>query len=96
MSNKISQSGAMTTDELVDLLGGLTDGLRAGRVLIERGTDFIVLFTSDKVAFKMETKVTDEKAKLSLTLSWPNILPACEEHSLRISDGITLGRSKST
>lgn len=90
MGNKISLHGTMSVEELIGHLTGLTDGLKTGRVLIERGTDFIVLFVSDKVDIKMETKVKPDKAKLSLTLSWPLISSECAEHSLRISDGTTV------
>lgn len=90
MGNKISVSGTMSIEELIGHLTGLTDGLRAGRVLIEKGTDFIVLFVSDKVDIKMETKVKSDKAKLSLTLSWPLVMPESAEHLLRISDGTSL------
>jgi len=87
MGNKISLNGVMTIEELIGHLTGLTEGLKTGRVLIEKGTDFIVLFVSDKVAIKMEAKVKPDKAKLSLTLSWPLTITECVEHSLRISDG---------
>ena len=90
MGNKISLNGAMTVEDLIAHLTGLTEGLKAGRILVERGSDFIVLFVADKVDFKMETKVKQDKAKLSLTLSWPLVSSECTENALRISDGTTL------
>ncbi|MFZ5427561.1 MAG: amphi-Trp domain-containing protein [Thermodesulfobacteriota bacterium] len=89
MGNRISLKTAMGTDELAGHLAGLIDGLKNGRIMIEQGTDFIVLYVSDKVDFRLETSVKPDKAKLKLSLAWPLELGDARKSALCISDGNT-------
>jgi amphi-Trp domain-containing protein len=89
MGNKITLKTAMGTTELVEHLTGLIDGLKHGRIMIEQGTDFIVLYVSDKVDFRLETRVKSDKAKLKMSLAWPLELAEGEPSTLCISDGLS-------
>ena len=87
MDNKIAVREEMSLDGLVAHLQGLIDGFKAGKVLVENGSDFIVLIPCNPVDVKFEIKINDEKAKCSMELSWPLHEVKKSEQALRISDG---------
>jgi amphi-Trp domain-containing protein len=78
--DKIELKTIMETAEVADYLTALAKGFRAGRIVVEKDGEHLVLSPAamSKAEVEIEARIKKDKAKFSLELSW-NLAPAVEE-----------------
>jgi len=57
-------------DEAIAYLEKLVQCLKAGKVVIERGGNFISISPEEKISFELECSQKKDKEKISFELSW--------------------------
>jgi amphi-Trp domain-containing protein len=67
---KVSFRQAMESQDAVKLLGGLVESLKAGKIVVEQGEEFISMDPAGKVDVEIEAKQKKDKGELSIELSW--------------------------
>jgi len=70
--DKIELKTIMETREVADYLSSLAKGFRAGRILVEKDGEHLVLSPDamSKAEVQIEARIKKDKAKFSLELSW--------------------------
>ncbi|MDO9084089.1 MAG: amphi-Trp domain-containing protein [Humidesulfovibrio sp.] len=78
--DKIELKTIMETAEVADYLTALAKGFRAGRIVVEKDGEHLVLSPAamSRAEVEIEARIKKDKAKFSLELSW-NLAPAVEE-----------------
>lgn len=86
MKDKLEMKTQMKSADVAKYLIGLADGFKAGRIVVEQGTDSLVLLPAVLAEVEVEARVKKDKARFTLEVSWRT---ACEEDSeeLTISAG---------
>ena len=69
-TNKVKVKQAVDAGSAAEYLEAFCDGLRKGRVVVERGDEFVVLPVADLVELEVKAKKKRDKAKFSMELSW--------------------------
>lgn len=87
--DKIELKTVMETAEVADYLTALAKGFRAGRIVIEKDGEHLVLSPAamSKAEVEIEARIKKDKAKFSLELCW---LLASEEESAGFNIGTEL------
>ncbi|MDO9632961.1 MAG: amphi-Trp domain-containing protein, partial [Humidesulfovibrio sp.] len=69
---KIELKTVMETAEVADYLTALAKGFRAGRIVVEKDGEHLVLNPAamSKAEVEIEARIKKDKAKFSLELSW--------------------------
>ncbi len=70
--DKIELKTSMETAEVADYLTALANGFKAGRIVIEKDGEHLVLSPAEmsKAEVEIEARIKKDKAKFSLELSW--------------------------
>ena len=70
--DKIELKTSMETAEVADYLTALASGFRAGRIVIEKDGEHLVLSPAEmsRAEVEIEARIKKDKAKFSLELSW--------------------------
>lgn len=70
--DKIELKTTMETSEVADYLTALAKGFRAGRIVVEKDGEHLVLSPAamSKAEVEIEARIKKDKAKFSLELSW--------------------------
>lgn len=70
--DKIELKTSMETAEVADYLTALANGFRAGRIVIEKDGEHLVLSPAEmsRAEVEIEARIKKDKAKFSLELSW--------------------------
>lgn len=71
-------------DEAIAYLEKLVQCLKAGKIVIERGENFVSISPEEKISFELECSQKKDKEKISFELSW-NPTPPDPEDRLNIS-----------
>lgn len=95
--DKIELKCVMATAEVADYLAALAKGFRAGRIVVEKDGEHLVLSPDAmaKAEVEVEARLKKDKAKFSLELTWRLAQEAEDEPaSLRISTDLPKAADK--
>lgn len=67
---KVSFRQAMESQDAVKILEDLVKSLKAGKIVVEQGEEFISMDPAGKVDVEIEAKQKKDKGELSIELSW--------------------------
>ena len=87
MSSKkeIGFEGRVELQKAIEYLEQLVAGLKEGKVVVEKGRDFLVLEPAEIVEIEVEAEQKKDEEKFSLELEWGRGWTASGEPDLRIS-----------
>ncbi len=87
MSGKkeVSFKGKVELDKAIEYLERLSASLKEGRVVVEKGREFVALEPSEVVEIEVEAEQKKDEEKLSIELEWGRNWTAEAEPGLRIS-----------
>ena len=90
--DKIELKAIMETSEVADYLTALAKGFRAGRIVVEKDGEHLVLNPAamSKAEVEVEARIKKDKAKFSLELCWQ--LAQAEEETVEFKIGTELSR----
>lgn len=77
--NKVSTKKQMAIPELVTFLENITAGMHSGNVVVECGSDAIVMRVPGEVKVELEARQKNEKNKIILGITWENGVSRDEE-----------------
>jgi len=85
--DKIELKTIMETSEVADYLTALAKGFRAGRIVVEKDGEHLVLSPAamSKAEVEIEARLKKDKAKFSLELSWTLAQAQDERADFKIS-----------
>ncbi len=69
-TNKVELKQIQKISEAVTYLEGLLKGLKAGRIVVQHGDNFVSLVPAEQVQIDVSAKKKKDKEKFSLVLSW--------------------------
>ena len=75
----------MELSNVVEYLEALVEGLKAGKVVVEKGGKYISLSPPSVMEVEIEAKQKKEKAKFSLELSWKSGAVQSVQEAIKIS-----------
>lgn len=75
----------MELTHVVDYLEALVEGLKAGKVVVEKGGKYISLNPPSVMEVEIEAKQKKEKAKFALELSWKSGADQSVQEAITIS-----------
>ena len=75
----------MELSNVVEYLEALVEGLKAGKVVVEKGGKYISLSPPSVMEVEIEAKQKKEKAKFALELSWKSGAVQSVQEAIRIS-----------
>jgi amphi-Trp domain-containing protein len=84
-NTKVSLKQSMDRNEAVGLLEDLVTSLKAGKIVVEQGKEFVSMNPTDKVDVVVEAKQKKQKGELTITLSWRIAEDEKEKVPLKIS-----------
>ena len=82
---KVSQSQTMELEKVIAYLEELTACFKEGKIVVEKGDEFVSLTPPDQVFVEVEAKTKKDKNQFSLELSWRNLGPVDGEEAIVIS-----------
>lgn len=91
--DKIELKTIMETSEVADYLTALAKGFRAGRIVVEKDGEHLVLNPAamSKAEVEVEARIKKDKAKFSLELCWQ--LAQAEDETVEFKIGTELPKS---
>jgi amphi-Trp domain-containing protein len=82
---KVSLRQDMERQDAVDLLADVVKSLKAGKIVVEQGEEFLSMCPSDKVNVEIEAKQKKDKGGFAISLTWRTAEEAEEKAPLKIS-----------
>lgn len=77
--HEVSFSGAMSRDKVVAYLEGLIEGLKAGKVCVEKASEFLTVHPEENIYLGVKAKTKGTKETLSFELKWEKPIEREEE-----------------
>ncbi|MGD9157411.1 MAG: amphi-Trp domain-containing protein [Desulfobacteraceae bacterium] len=68
--NSVAMEKKMSASEVVSFLESIIASLKEGKIVIQQGTQFVVLQPEDLITVEVEASQKMEKGKLSIDIKW--------------------------
>ena len=68
--NSVAMEKKMSAAEVVSFLESIISSLKEGKIVIQQGTQFVVLQPKDLITVEVEASQKMEKGKLSIGIKW--------------------------